>query len=95
MDDKKKTGDKNFFRCGSNLSQGEGECIPRKLNSPKLKFYPSGDFSNDDDDDDDDGWRERQKNVNFARASRFLYICLPLLHDYEVEMPNFEFLLRM
>ena len=94
MDDEKKTGDKNFFCSGSNLSQGDGECIPRKLNSPKLKFYPSGDFSNDDDDDDD-GWRERQKNVNFARASRFLYISLPLLHDYDVEMPNFEFLLRM
>ena len=42
--------------------------------------------------------QERQKrnrfdkqNNNFARASRFLYISLPSLHDYEVKAPNFTF----
>ena len=42
--------------------------------------------------------RERQENnkfdkqhSNFAHASRFLYISLPSLHDYEVKAPNFTF----
>ena len=32
-----------------------------------------------------------QKNNNglFVRASRFLYISLPSLHDYDVKLPNF------
>ena len=32
-----------------------------------------------------------RQNKNFARASRFLYISLPSLHDYDVKMPNFTF----
>ena len=32
-----------------------------------------------------------EQNNTFARASRFLYISLPLLHDYDVKMPNFTF----
>ena len=32
-----------------------------------------------------------RQNKNFARASRFLYISLPSLHDYHVKMPNFTF----
>ena len=32
---------------------------------------------------------------NFARASRFLYISLPSLDDYDVKMLNFKFLWRM
>ena len=42
--------------------------------------------------------RERQnavaldwQNNNFARASRFLYISLPSLLDYDVKLPNFTF----
>ena len=42
--------------------------------------------------------RERQKavtldwqNESFARASRFLYISLPSLLDYDVKLPNFTF----
>ena len=42
--------------------------------------------------------RERQKrnrfgnqNNDFARASRFVYISLPSLHDYDAKMPNFTF----
>ena len=42
--------------------------------------------------------RERQnsnrfieQNKTFARASRFLYISLPLLHNYDVKMPIFMF----
>ena len=42
--------------------------------------------------------RERQnsnrfieQNKTFARASRFLHISLPLLHNYDVKMPIFMF----
>ena len=43
--------------------------------------------------------RERQKSFrfdeekknNFARASSFLYISPPSLHDYELKAPNFTF----
>jgi len=31
------------------------------------------------------------KNNNFARASRVLYISLPSLNDYDVELLNFTF----
>ena len=31
------------------------------------------------------------QNNNFARASHFLYISLPFLHDYDVKMPHFMF----
>ena len=31
------------------------------------------------------------RNNNFARASRFLYISLPSLHDYDVERLHFTF----
>ena len=31
------------------------------------------------------------QNNNFARASHFMYISLPSLHDYDVKMPNFTF----
>ena len=31
------------------------------------------------------------QNNNFTRASRFLYISLPSLHDYDVKMRNFTF----
>ena len=32
-----------------------------------------------------------KKNNNPTRASRFLYISLQLLHDYDEKMPNFTF----
>ena len=33
-----------------------------------------------------------KQNNNFARAAHFfLYISLPLLHEYDVKMPNFTF----
>ena len=31
------------------------------------------------------------QNNNFARASHFVYISLPFLHDYDVKMPKFAF----
>ena len=31
------------------------------------------------------------QNNNFARASRFLYISLQWLHDYDMKLPNFTF----
>ena len=33
----------------------------------------------------------KKPSNNFARASHFLYISLPFLHDYNVKMPNFAF----
>ena len=48
--------------------------------------------------DDGDGNKKGKKaigsdwqNNNSARASRFLYISLPSLHDYDVELLNFTF----
>ena len=32
------------------------------------------------------------QNNNFARASHFLYIYLPSLHDYDVKKPNSSFM---
>ena len=32
-----------------------------------------------------------KQNKNFARASRFLYISLPALHNYDVKLPNLTF----
>ena len=32
-----------------------------------------------------------KQNNKFARASRFLYISLPLLHNCDMKMPNFTF----
>ena len=53
-----------------------------------------GSFSNDEGDGNEDvkkaiglDWQ----NNNFARASRFLHISLPSLHDNEVKMPNCKF----
>ena len=48
-------------------------------------------------DDDDDGNKNGKKigldwqNTNIACASRFLYIPLPSLHDYDVKLPHFTF----
>ena len=45
--------------------------------------------------DDGNEWRQKSNRFitqnNFARASRFLYISLPSLHDYDVKMPNCKF----
>ena len=48
-----------------------------------------GSFSNDGGDG-----KENVKTAigyKFGRVSRFLYIFLPLLHDYDVKMANFTF----
>ena len=42
-------------------------------------------------DDGDNGDGKKAINNNFARASLFLYISLPPLHDYNVKLPNFTF----
>ena len=50
-----------------------------------------GSLSNDDGDGNENGKTEiglNLQNNNFARASRFLYISLPSLHDYNVIVPN-------
>ena len=53
-----------------------------------------GSFSNDDGDGSENVKKSNRlikQNNNFARASRFLYISLPPLQDYNVKMPNFTF----
>ena len=60
--------------------------------SPSLLML--GNFSNDDGDGNEDvkkGLGLDWQNNNFARASRFLYISLPSLLDYDVKMPNCKF----
>ena len=51
-----------------------------------------GNFSNDDGDGNENvkkaiGLLSKTTNLHHA----FLYISLPLLHDYDVKMPNFKF----
>ena len=51
-------------------------------------------LSNDDGDGNENGKKAiglDWQNNNFARASRFLSISLPSLHDYNVKFPNFTF----
>ena len=36
--------------------------------------------------------RFKKQYNNFARASHFLYISMPFLHDYGVKMPNLAFM---
>ena len=53
-----------------------------------------GSLSNDDGDGNENDKRAiglDWQNNNFARASRLLYISLPSLHDYDVELLNFTF----
>ena len=50
-----------------------------------------GSLRNDHRDSNENG---KKQNNNFARASRFLYISLPSLHDYDVKLPNFTSLSR-
>ena len=49
-------------------------------------------LSNDDGDGNENGKKAiglDWQNNNFVRASLFLYISLPSLHDYNVKMPKF------
>ena len=55
--------------------------------------------SNDDGDGNKNGKKviglDRKQNNNFARRTRYLYICLPPLHDYDVKLNSyFHVLLR-
>ena len=50
--------------------------------------------SNDDGDGNKNGKKAMgldSHNNNFARRSRYLYISLPSLHDYNVQLPIFTF----
>ena len=63
--------------------------------------YPvvvTGSFSNDDGDGDGDGYENVKTAIGLLNETStlhvhhaFLYISLPLLHDYDVKMPNFTF----
>ena len=65
-------------------------CEPNLLTASPNALLES--FSNDDGNE---SAKKRngfdKQNNNFARASRFLYISLPSLHDYGVKMPDFTF----
>ena len=53
-----------------------------------------GSLSNDDGDGNEKGKKaigSDWQNNNSAQGSRFLYISLPSLHDYDVELLNFTF----
>ena len=48
--------------------------------------------TNDDGDGKENGKKNNMfilTNNNFARASRYLYISLPLLHHYDMKLSNF------
>ena len=54
----------------------------------------TGSFSNDDGDDNEHVKKETcllRKTTNLHVHHAFLYISLPLLHDYDMKMPNFTF----
>ena len=60
------------------------------------QFAPSGEIIESLSNDDADGHKNGKKaigldwhNKNFARRSRYLYISLPPLHDYDVQLPIF------
>ena len=67
----------------------------RKGNRLKKKgALPLGSFSNDDGDGYENvktamGLLNETSSLHVHHA--FLYISLPLLHDYDVKMPNFTF----
>ena len=57
-----------------------------------------GSLSNDDGAATRTAKKKRfiKQNNNFARAAHFfLYISLPLVHEYDVKMPNFTFMLEV
>ena len=61
-----------------------------------IEFATLGSSNNDDGDGNENGKKGiglDKENNNFARASRFefLYISLPLLHDYNVKPSGFTF----
>ena len=69
----------------------------RKLSVREMSVGPS--FSNDDGDGDGNG-NENVKKAAIGLLSQtthlyvhhtFLYISLPLLHDYDVKIPSFTF----
>ena len=48
--------------------------------------------TNDDGDDKENGKKyvyTNKQQLNFARAQAILYISLPLLHHYDMKLPNF------
>ena len=62
------------------------------------QFARSGEIIQSLSNNDGDGNKNGKKaigldwqNNNFARTSRFLYIALPSLHDYDVKLPIFMF----
>ena len=55
-------------------------------------MFSIGSLNNYEGDGNEDGKKAiglDKQNNNFARASRFLYISLPSLYDYNVKVPNF------
>ena len=61
------------------------------------QFAPSGETIESLSNDDGDGHKNGKKAIgfdwhnNFERRSRYLYISLPSLHDYDVKLPIFMF----
>ena len=57
-------------------------------------MFSIGSLNNYEGDGNEDGKKAiglDKQNKKFARASRFLYLSLPSLYDYNVKVPNFTF----
>ena len=55
-------------------------------NTPGTKTATLGSFSNDNGD-----FNENGKKTTLSMHHAFLYVSLPLMHDYDVKLPNFTF----
>ena len=71
---KKKNGKVNFRKNVLDCCKGQGKKLASRIDGNEIGYKAVG-----------LDWQ----NNNFARASLFLYISLPSLHDYDVKMPNF------
>ena len=72
------------------------QCLPRELIYPLFPIFLSGkrSLSNDDGDVNENGIKAIGyigKTTTLHAHHAFLYISLPSLHDYDVNMPNFTF----
>ena len=68
------------------------EYTTRKQNTHHSGNTTLGNVSNEDSDVNENGKNEKGlfwQNNNFARKSRFLYISLPSVYDYDEKMPNY------
>ena len=70
-------------------------CVNDLFHSGAVAVYNESLGNDDDDDDGNENGKKAigldQQNNNSARAHAFMYISLPLLHDYNVKVPSLTF----